>query len=126
VEKVSNEFSNYLSLMIFRMLIELMILKDWYLIYPNFKDAASLATNFFEIGVHSQPDGENLYYPDSLRRNGDYRFTVPLLQNLPDMTLPIREITWINLYHEKVDNRNSLFMNKTELSELHDRISICF
>lgn len=112
--------------MIFRMLIELMILNDWYLIYPNFKDAASLATNFFEIGIHSQPDSENLYYPDSLRRNGDYRFTVPLLQKLPDMALSNHVITWINLYHEKVDDRNSLVMNKTKLSELQDRISICF
>lgn len=98
-----------------RMLIELMLLHGWYLLYPNFDHCASFSTNYFEWGIHSQPDDAvELKYPDSLKKR-DWRFTVPLLHTLPIMTASnldpdgLESVPCVDLYHQRVPGTASFF-----------------
>lgn len=96
------------------MLIELMLLNGWYLLYPNFKRSASFSTNYFEMGIHSQPeDVKELKYPDNLRKK-DWRFTVPLIHSIPEEVYSFVNnstsvIPYVDLYHAKVAGRDSLY-----------------
>lgn len=85
-----------------------MLAKGWYMLYPSFKDSSSFSTNYFEMGIHSQPDQENINYPDKIRRRGDRRFTVPLLEHMPEITI-MHPIPFVDLQHQLVETEKDLY-----------------
>lgn len=57
-----------------KFMLELMLLKGWYLFYPNFEDQASLSTNMLEPGEHIVKND---------RKHTKEMYTVPLLKRPP-------------------------------------------
>lgn len=110
------------------MLVELMVLDGTYLLYPSFNNSASFSTNFFELGMHNQPEGsQTLYYPDRIRTR-DRRFTVPLMHRMPEnlksgvrgdfSNLEWDRIPWVNLHHRLVSGRSSLYTDEITASRI--------
>lgn len=102
-----------------RPLIELMLINGWYMLYPNNPNCASFSTNYFEKGVHTQPEDSAELYPDSINA-GDRRFTVPLMHNLPKglpRDLSISGTPFIDLYH-LLSSENLLQLEKSQCLEL--------
>lgn len=94
-----------------RFLIEWMYAKGQYLLYPNFKDQISFSTNYYEEGVHSVPEGNQVVVPDRLRVIPDARFQVPLVQEMQDFKdFPnsTREIQLISIYNQFARNHSEL------------------
>lgn len=113
-----------------RMLVELMVLDGTFLLYPSFNNSASFSTNFFELGMHNQPEGiETLYYPDRLRTR-DRRFTVPLMHRIPEnlksgvhgnfSSLDWDRIPWVNLHHRLVLGRADLYTDQVTASSIRE------
>lgn len=109
-----------------RILIELMLMKGWYLVYPNFPSSASFSTNYFELGVHSVPEGKEPVFSNQIRLKGDRRFTVPLIKDAswrkrlePISSRMISQIPWVNLQHRRVNSRQDLFVPKTVFMRNH-------
>lgn len=95
-----------------KFLFELMYVKGYFLLYPNFSSQRSFSTNHLEIGEHINKRQKRTH-PKSL-------FTVPLFQKndldtLQSMKLlPLHEMPWI-------DQFGSPFLNSTTLYHaLHD------
>lgn len=100
-------------------MIELMLIKGWYMLYPNNPNSASYSTNYFEQGVHSQPEDSPHFYPDTIKGR-DRRFTVPLMPNLPQnlpQNLSFIDTPFINLFHQ-VSTEESLMLEKNRCQEL--------
>ena len=108
-----------------RMLIELMQVHGWYMLYPSLPGGRSFSTNFFEMGIHSQPEGEAIEYPDKLRINGDHRFTVPLVQQWPTQLNYSQAIPFVNLQHKLVASENDLYAEKATLDMLKREYGTC-
>lgn len=115
-----------------RILIELMLFRGWYLLYPSFHSQASFSTNYFEKGIHSVAEGKPAPVPNEIRKFGDRRFTVPLIQDFgfrASLPIPsvgvIKRIPYVNLYHRRVLSRRELvldvkpFLEKVHSPELH-------
>lgn len=86
-----------------------MLISGWYLLYPNNPDGSSYSTNYFEYGVHSQPDMEQLVYPDRVKRYDKF-FTVPLANNIARNIVDVDDfdsIPKISLFHVLVKQFNS-------------------
>lgn len=101
-----------------RILIELMLFRGWYLMYPSFPAQVSFSTNYFERGIHSVAEGLPAPVPNEIRKQGDRRFTVPLMTDFSfraSLPIPsigfISNIPYVNLYHQKVPHRNALFLD---------------
>ncbi|PJF16926.1 hypothetical protein PSACC_03264 [Paramicrosporidium saccamoebae] len=101
-----------------RILIELMLFRGWYLMYPSFLGQTSFSTNYFERGIHSVAEGQKAPVPNEIRKHGDRRFTVPLYQDFSfRASLPtpsagsIRQIPYVSLYHKRVMSRRELVVN---------------
>lgn len=117
-----------------RMLVELMVLDGTFLLYPSFNNSASFSTNFFELGMHNQPEGsETLYYPDRLRTR-DRRFTVPLMHRIPEnlksgvhgnfSSLDWDRIPWVNLHHRLVTGRADLYTDQVTASSIRELVGL--
>lgn len=99
-------------------MIELMLIKGWYMLYPNNPNSASYSTNYFEQGVHSQPDYPQ-FYPDTIKER-DQRFTVPLMQYLsPNLSqnLTLREMPFVDLFHQ-LSTEDALILGRHRCQEL--------
>lgn len=93
-----------------------MLIKGWYLLYPNNDKGASYSTNYFEMGIHSQIEGELLHYPDELKEH-DRWFTVPLAQSPPcNLTALVKNsnIPVVNVYHQLVAGTKNLGMSRED------------
>lgn len=117
-----------------RMLLEMMILDGAYLLYPSFNNSASFSTNFFELGMHNQPEGsETLYYPDRIKTR-DRRFTVPLMHRIPKHLiggvhgnfsgLEWDRIPWVNLHHRLVNGRSALYADEVTASRIRQVVDM--
>lgn len=100
-----------------RVLIELMLFRGWYLLYPSFHGQASFSTNYFEKGIHSVAEGKAAPVPNEIRKFGDRRFTVPLIQDFSfraSLPIPsvgiIKRIPFVTLYHRRVMSRQALVL----------------
>ena len=79
-----------------------MIDRNLFLLYPNFPNEESFSTNYYEEGVHSWNDGDEIVIRNILRESHDWRFTVPLVDDdecffeLPLLFLPEK----VNAFHQ--------------------------
>jgi hypothetical protein len=99
-------------------LFELMWIKGYFLVYPNFPGEHSFSTNHLEVGEHIT------IAEDGRLSHSKQLFTVPLLESASYLdnleTHPFRELPYLDLFGEPFLNETSLYRSLRNLIDNSD------
>jgi hypothetical protein len=81
--------------------VELLFMKGWSMLYPNFKDQVSFSTNHMEPGVHIKED-------DSLHARDAFTVPLALKDEIPDQFPPVQELPIVDYKCFRTNNGSEL------------------
>jgi hypothetical protein len=98
-----------------KMYLEIMYMKGWYMLYPNFKDQTAFSTNHHEVGVHvavADPEFKKKFVNNPLMQENVIPEIMPPTWKLPVLDYRHMIYNYTEELHEKGTNHWLYFLAK--------------